>query len=385
MTLQAALARALHFSGDPEAKTFAQEVVAAARELGDTDALTRALAASVQTLAGYHQDDIELVLAQADEVVGLVTEEGDVRVIQVSQYALNAALCKGDRDLYAQWFRRLQRAADRGGMRFDHYITMCDTQVRAFLDADLAAAETIANQCLDFGKELGEDVAGPHGVQMFFIRREQGRLGELEPLMRMLLEVNPTEAMWGPGLVLLLAEIGMRSEGEALLERLTDDGAAAIPRDMLFPAALCMLAEAAFLLGRPEPVDVIEKELQPWAAGGVPLGGTVSFVGAATRYLGLLAWLSGRLDLAELRFAEALAFSRALESPLWIAHTLADWAGLRIERGDTAGAQPLVEEAAAIAERHALVAIGDRIRRFVAELESSANDGSAADGGSIRP
>ena len=141
---------------------------------------------------------------------------------------------------------------------------------------------------------------GPHGVQIFFVRREQGRLSELEPLIRMLLEFNPTEAMWGPGLVLLLAEIGMHDEGVALLERLTRDQAAAIPRDMLFPAALCMLAEAAFLLGRPEPVELLETELQPWAAAGIPLGGTVSFVGAATRYLGLLAWLSDRHESASI-------------------------------------------------------------------------------------
>jgi hypothetical protein len=154
---------------------------------------------------------------------------------------------------------------------------------------------------------------------------------------------------------------------------------------MLFPAALCMLAEAAFLMGRPEPVGLIETELEPWATGGVPLGGTVSFVGAATRYLGLLAWLSDRHEVAEARFAEALAFSRGLESPLWTAHTLADWAGMRIARGDIAGSQPLVAEVAAIADRHALVAIADRARRFGAQIETSLNAESAADGRPLGP
>ena len=385
LKVQAALARALHFSGDPNAKVFAQEVVAAARKLGDAQALTLALAASVQTLAGYEAGDIDLVLTQADEVVKLVTEEGDVRVIQVAQYALNAALCRGDRELHAYWFRRLAHAADQGGLRFDHYITMCDRQVLAFIDGDLVAAEDLANECLAFGKELGEDVTGPHGVQMFFIRREQGRLRELEPIVRMLLKVNPTEAMWGPGLVLLLAEIGMHEQGIELLERLTRDNAAAVPRDMLFPAALCMLAEAALVMGRAEPVEVLERLLQPWASGGVPLGGTVSFVGAATRYLALLAWLSDRPALAEARFAEALTFSRRLDSPVWIAHTLADWAGFRIARGDGNGSRPLLAEAAAIAARHDLVAIAERVRGLGAGMDTSLSAGSAADEGPDAP
>ena len=385
LKVQAALARALHFSGDPNAKVFAQEVVAAARKLGDAQALTLALAASVQTLAGYEAGDIDLVLTQADEVVKLVTEEGDVRVIQVAQYALNAALCRGDRELHAYWFRRLAHAADQGGLRFDHYITMCDRQVLAFIDGDLVAAEDLANECLAFGKELGEDVTGPHGVQMFFIRREQGRLGELEPIVRMLLKVNPTEAMWGPGLVLLLAEIGLHEQGIELLERLTRDNAAAVPRDMLFPAALCMLAEAALVMGRAEPVEVLERLLQPWASGGVPLGGTVSFVGAATRYLALLAWLSDRPALAEARFAEALTFSRRLDSPVWIAHTLADWAGFRIARGDGNGSRPLLAEAAAIAARHDLVAIAERVRGLGAGMDTSLSAGSAADEGPDAP
>jgi hypothetical protein len=214
---------------------------------------------------------------------------------------------------------------------------------------------------------------------MFFIRREQGRLPELEPIVRMLLKVNPTEAMWGPGLVLLLAEIGMHEEGIELLERLTRDNAAAVPRDMLFPAALCMLAEAALIMGHAGPAELLEAELQPWAAGGVPLGGTVSFVGAATRYLALLAWLSDRPAAAEARFADALTFSRGLDSPLWTAHTLADWAGFRIARGDRDGSRPLLAEAAAIAERHGLVAIAQRVRGFDGEIDSSLSAGSAAD------
>ena len=48
-----------------------------------------------------------------------------------------------------------------------------------------------------------------HGIQMFSIRREQGRLAEIAPLVR-LIASGQTEAdsVWRPALAVLLAEIG---------------------------------------------------------------------------------------------------------------------------------------------------------------------------------
>jgi hypothetical protein len=70
---------------------------------------------------------------------------------------------------------------------------------------------------------------------------------------------------------------------------------------------------------------------------------------------------------------------------VWIAHTLADWAGFRIARGDAAGARPMVEEGVAIADRHALVAIATRMRSFEADIATSLNAASAADEGPAAP
>src|SRR5207342_3536428 len=105
-------------------------------------------------------------------------------------------------------------------------------------------AERTSFEAFEFGQQR-DDVSGVHGLQMFFIRREQQRLGELEPVVRMLMQLNPSHAMWRPGLVLLLADIDMADDARSLLAELVADDLAAIPRDILFQGSLCFLAEAA--------------------------------------------------------------------------------------------------------------------------------------------
>ena len=85
-------------------------------------------------------------------------------------------------------------------MRFRHYIVSSLKQVLAFCSGDFEAAETHADESLDLGQALGDDVSGSYGLQMFLIRREQDRLEELAPLVRAILNHRSTENLWLPGL-----------------------------------------------------------------------------------------------------------------------------------------------------------------------------------------
>ena len=63
--------------------------------------------------------------------------------------------------------------------------------------------------------------AGVYGLQMFAIRREQGRLAEVLPLMRLLSAGRTrTKAIWRPGLTVLYAELGMIEESRRELDAL---------------------------------------------------------------------------------------------------------------------------------------------------------------------
>ncbi len=373
--VHASIGRALHYSGQwDEARAVAEAALAEARELGDPQVLAHALITSVQTLARYRPGEVELALERADEVRQLEYEPDTLedRAGTAAQYALIAALCCADRERFEFWYDHYVHSSEPETFRFSRYVALCDTELRSFLDADLDRAEEHAEQALEWGGAR-DDVTGVYGMQMFLIRREQGRLGELVPVVRMLLEVNPTEAMWRPGLVLLLANVGLHDEASGLLAELAHDRFVAIPRDILYVAALCFVAEAAFLLGDRDVARTVEQELLPWSGYGVSVGHATGFIGAADRYLAMTAWAQGRLDDAEQLLARALEFNRRVEAVPWTAHTLADWAVLCGSRGQHAAAESLAAEATLLAERHGLVAVRARL------LALSSNDGSAAD------
>jgi tetratricopeptide (TPR) repeat protein len=373
--MRTSLGRALHYSGAfDESRRVVEEALVEARELGDLLLMSHALAASAQSLSLFRPGEAELALARADESVEIAAALNDLTTLgTIAQYASVAALCRGDREQYDRWFKQYQRTSEIDGLHFSRYVAHCDVQLRAFLAGDLAAAESEANNALEIG-QAREDVTGTHGVQMFLIRREQARLGELAPVVRMLLQLNPAEAMWRPGLVLLLAEVGMDDEARQHLHELAAGNFAAIPRDILFLGSLCFCAEAAYLLGELEVAQQIVPELQPWADSGATLGHVVGYIGAVNRYLGLISWVVGDLDEADHRLEQAIAFDRGLGAVPWLAHALADRAVLRETMGDHDIAEQLGRDARALADRHDLAAVRARLG------EIGANDGSAADG-----
>ena len=361
--VRASLGRALHYAGRVEsALHVVEDAVGAARRLGDPSVLAHALTASVQTRVPMLLADLDIVIERAEEVWRLRDRIDDPNLLSTAaEYASVACLSRADRDGALRWLDRLRESAERLGSRFTEFVLLCKWQVMTFLDGDLVEAERQAEANLEFGRQLGEDVSGVHGVQLFLIRREQDRLVELVPVVRMLLELNPATAMWRPGLVVLLAEVRMTDDAARLLLDLAAHDFAALPRDNLFPAALCFLAEAAFHLGAAVPGRDIEALLEPWAGSGAMTGHLVGHLGAVDRYLGLLAWLDGRLDDAEHRLTAALDFNRRLGAVIWEAHTLVDLAALALARDEIDVSRERRVGARILAERHGLAAVTRRL------------------------
>jgi class 3 adenylate cyclase/tetratricopeptide (TPR) repeat protein len=364
IAVQASLGRALHYAGETEAANeIGEAALGAARRLGDVKLLTHALSASVQIRVPMRAEDFGVIVDRAQEVWELRDETDDLTAAEsLSVYAVVACLCRGARDDAMFWLRRVQQTVDITGWRFERYVLNSLLQTTAFLDGDLARAETGAEQNLEFSQQLGEDVSGVHGVQMFLIRREQDRLDELVPVVRMLLQVNPATAMWRPGLVLLLATVGMAEEAGGQLRDLVATGFRGLPRDNLFPAAVAFLAESAFLLDARDAARELERSLRPWAGTGISVGHFVGHLGAADRYLGLLARLDGRLDVAFDRLNGALDFNRRLGAVIWEAHTLADLADVERTRGERDRARVRLAEGRLLAARYALPAVERRLR-----------------------
>ena len=80
----------------------------------------------------------------------------------------------------------------------------------ALLEGRLHEAERGRRTLAEWGRLLrGRDASGTYGIQMFGIRREQGRLAELAPVARSLAAGSGGDGVWRPAVAALLAELGM--------------------------------------------------------------------------------------------------------------------------------------------------------------------------------
>ena len=83
---------------------------------------------------------------------------------------------------------------------------------------------TSAREGLKLGRlTLGDQVEGVYGIQMFSIRREQGRLAEVAPVVKRLIDEKPDEKAWLPGFALIAADLGFRGAGAAAFARIGRD------------------------------------------------------------------------------------------------------------------------------------------------------------------
>jgi DNA-binding CsgD family transcriptional regulator len=195
---------------------------------------------------------------------------------------------------------------------------------------------------------------------MFGVRREQGRLAELAPVIRLLAGQSGDTGPWRPGLVSVLVELGMHAEARRELERVRADGLDGF-RESLWLAALTYLTDACAVLHDEATAALVYPELEPLAGGNVMIGHLVACYGAADRYLGMLAATLGEWERAEDHFRNAAELNRRTGMVTWLGHTLHQHALARLARGDAAGAAPLLSEAAAIAEGCGLTALLARI------------------------
>ena len=95
------------------------------------------------------------------------------------------------------------------------------------MEGRFADAEQLADEASELASTLsGVDVSGVYGVQMFSLRREQGRLDEMRPIVEAVARFDRAQAAWRPGLAAVYAELGLLDEARAELKLLVTPGLA---------------------------------------------------------------------------------------------------------------------------------------------------------------
>jgi tetratricopeptide (TPR) repeat protein len=235
----------------------------------------------------------------------------------------------------------------------------------AILDGNFAAAENFATEGLKLGRlTLGDQVEGVYGIQMFSIRREQGRLAEVAPVVKRLIDEKPNEKTWLPGFALIAADLGFEEPARRRLRELAETGFD-MPFDAKRSASLSYVAEVAALLGDTDAAERLYELMSAYRHMTITAGIVTVCYGAASRYLGMLAATLGAFDQTEAHFEHALEMNQRIGARPWLAHTKAEYALLlrrRGRRGDSERAEALANEAWKIAAELDMVLLKRRLQ-----------------------
>jgi len=355
----ACLASALAIDGRHEAGGATwEEAVAMARRVGDRRALASALFRGVWARGTRSS---HAVLEALTESCALAEEVGDVDLrSEVGGFCIRLLIEHYDLGGAKREQAHMRASVQRAGQPFYRHVHDLYNTCLAICDGRFDEAEASALRAVELSRQLGgsRDTTAVYGIHMFTIRREQGRLGEVAPIVRLAAGQGGT---WGPAMAALLAGLGMTEETRAELTRLTADGFAAVPSGPLRLAALGFLADGCDLVGDPRLAALVYDALLPFEGRNVMVGEAVVCYGAADRFLGVLARITGDLDAAQRHLMVALALNGRFGAATWLAHTRFELARVLLERGDVGRAGALFDEAAHTAQRVGLVALAQRI------------------------
>jgi class 3 adenylate cyclase/tetratricopeptide (TPR) repeat protein len=363
------LGMAVRYLGDSDRATaLLAEAVDVARRYGDRQALYAALVLQNAAAIGHgcsasHFPERRRTL---DEIAALVEGEDDPHAHLMWGFGPAATYLEmGDFVGFTASLTQFREYSSKHRISsFEWGLTSADA-MRAILLGEFAEAGRLADRALGIGELVqGEMATGVYGVQMFTIRREQGRLAEVAPLFRRFLDENPRNAAWRPGLAVIASDLGFEEAARKAFAEMAAAGFG-FPADAKRSLTLSYLAEVCTRLGDALEAERLYEQLLPYRDNAILLPVVTVCCGAAARYLGMLAGVMGEWDAAEEHFEAALDIDERLHAWPWLAHTKHQFALALTARGraaDQGRAGALFAAAAASAERIGMPALQQKIR-----------------------
>jgi eukaryotic-like serine/threonine-protein kinase len=275
------------------------DAVETARRLGNAPTLAYALDARCVAIWGPHET-IEERHAVTTELVEVAESTGDKELMHdghMFRFAL--AMEVGDMSAAYAELEAQTRLADELRQPAQLWFGAVLRTTLATFEGRFAEAEELLREAVERGQRAAGRIADVyHFVQLWALRREQRRLGEIErPL---------TDASRRFGMYEVLrcirahveAELGHRDSAREELHGLAADGFAVLPRNDDWIFEVCLLAEVSRWVDDVTHADMVYKALIPFASRNAftPPG---ACTGSVARPLGIVAGCAGRWSDAE--------------------------------------------------------------------------------------
>jgi hypothetical protein len=181
---------------------------------------------------------------------------------------------------------------------------------------------------------------------MFVIRRAQGRLAEIEELVRDAAARYPGYRSFRCFVPVLDHALGHADAARLAYEELAERDFVALPEDCEWLFCLALLAELADRFDDRERAVVLYRLLEPYPAVTAMAAGEAS-AGPVARYLGILATTTADWAAAEGHLDDAVAMSTRAGGRPVLALTQGDYARMLTVRGEAGDDERAVELRAA--------------------------------------
>jgi class 3 adenylate cyclase/DNA-binding CsgD family transcriptional regulator len=369
----AARGRALALTGDLAAEAVIESAIDAARRHGDDRLLRFTLDTWFNVT--WRPERYHVMLDRAYELRLLCNATEDLSdTAHAQQWFVIALLLNAEFDALPEAVAEHRWACERAQEPFKRHLSAAVQSTFALMEGRFDDAEALAEVAREHAAGLsGVDVSGAYGVQMFSLRREQGRLDEVRPVVEAVVRLDRAHAAWRPGLAAMYAELGMIDAARDEVRRLVSPGMTRLPHDSLYLGSLTYLADAVTTAGDRYLAATLYAELEPYRNTVVVVGHLIACYGSVDRYLGSLAEVAGRARDAERHFVRAIEIDGSGATPVWLAHSRYRYARFLARQGRRDGprrALALLEEVVDATHAIGMPALESRARALLAEIEA---------------
>jgi DNA-binding SARP family transcriptional activator len=343
-------------------EAMSQEALEMARRVEDEATLAYAL--DGRHCANMGPDSLPLRLALADELVLVADRVGDAeRAYEGHDYRFHALLETGDLGAARREYEALARGAQELRQPAQLWFAAVNGAKLALFDGRFADAEHAMEEAVGAGRlAQGANAQMAFDLQIYALRREQGRLDEVLDVVERAVDDYPAYPVWRYVLADVFAQVGRDEQAARLFGSLAADGFP-LYLEMQWLYGLALAADVCGCLGDADAAQTLYALLRPYAGHNATLPPELCS-GSVSRGLGVLAATMSEWDAASRHFEEAMRTNGTMGALPWLAHTQHEYARMLLARdgpADRDRAHDLVASAKALAAELGMSALAQRI------------------------
>ena len=367
------LGRALALAGETiRGRQVSGRAIDLARQLDDDATLCHSLITSLWH--GTTPDVAALQLQRSAEGRQMAMDRRDYEALgATAHFRATVSYLVGRPQALEEAVLDASRCVQVTGQPYYRHVYCCLAHSVAFLQGDFEGAEHWADEMLKQNDRFGDEVTeGPHGVQVFMIRRETAALERFRPFLD---GRESFAGRWVPGLLALYTELGVEPGIRRALRHLMSRDLRSRTDEAQWPMELVFMVEGALAVEDPDAVRTLQPLLAEYAGMNLVCGTLIATFGSADRFLGRMSAFLGDHDGADRSFAAALDMDRRMRSVVHMAETLAHHARFAATLGQADRARDLARQAHELAEPIGQRRVLGKLEALEAPATTAAPDG----------